>query len=278
MILMAKTLVIKGADFSTNKLATVNFSGVPCTGISLDIASAEINTIGGTQSLTATITPSDTTDVVRWATSDNSIATVNNGVVTAVGLGVATITATCGSYSATCSITVDNVAPDYVAVCGYSPYRRSNTGPAATTDKKSGETNRDYIIAKNQVSGLYPIESKSDVDTSPYRFVPIVIPAGAKSIIVSTTTGNFYTRFLWFDSTKQETLYNIGAYCVSGTQTGFDQSSSIPGPFQKAIPTDIQGLDSFCLCFANGGSVPSGTTGDNYSDEIQIVFSKDEVT
>lgn len=275
---MAKTLVIKGADFSANKLATVNFSGVPCTGISLDIASAEINTIGGTQSLTATITPSDTTDAVGWGTSNDSVATVSNGVVTAIGLGTAVITATCGNYSATCSITVDNVIPDYVAICGYAPFRRSDTGPAATTDKRTTATNNSYIVAKDQATGLYPIESKTDVDTNPYRFVPIAIPAGAKSIIVSNSIGNFYTRFTWFDSTKQETQYNVGAYCVSGTQTGYDQTSSIPGPFSKNIPTGIQGLDSFCIAITTGGTAPAKTTGEDYSAEIQVVFSKDDAS
>ena len=275
---MARTLVIKGADFSANKLATVNFSGVPCTGISLDIASAEINTIGGTQSLTATVSPSDTTDVVRWATSDESVAVVANGIITAVGLGVAVITATCGNYSANCSITVDNVAPDYVAICGYAPYRRSNICTATTTDKKTTATNNSYIVAKDQATGMYPIESKTDVDTNPYRFVPIVIPAGAKSIIVSNSIGSFYTRFTWFDSTKQETQFNVGAYCVSGTQTGYDQTSSIPGPFQKNIPTGIQGLDSFCIAITTGGMAPAKTTGEDYSTEIQVVFSKDDAS
>ena len=43
-----------------------------------------------------------------WSTNDSSVATVSNGVVTAVSAGSATITASTvdGNYTATCSITV----------------------------------------------------------------------------------------------------------------------------------------------------------------------------
>ena len=41
-----------------------------------------------------------------WSSSDTSVATVENGLVTAVGVGSCTITATSGSYSDTCSVVV----------------------------------------------------------------------------------------------------------------------------------------------------------------------------
>ena len=43
---------------------------------------------------------------VEWSTSDASVATVSNGVVTAVGAGTATITAKAGDATATCDVTV----------------------------------------------------------------------------------------------------------------------------------------------------------------------------
>ena len=62
--------------------------------------------IGDTETLTATVTPADTTDTVEWSSSDETVATVENGVVTAVGRGTATITATAGGASATCTVEV----------------------------------------------------------------------------------------------------------------------------------------------------------------------------
>ena len=66
-------------------------------------------TVGGeTGSITATTKPSGGT--VTWSSSDEDVATVANGTVTAVAAGTATITGTCTQYgitaSATCEVTV----------------------------------------------------------------------------------------------------------------------------------------------------------------------------
>ena len=81
---------------------------IPCTGITLDQTVLTF-TAAGTQTLTATVTPSDTTDTVVWSSDAPSIASVGGGVVTAKDNGSATITATCGAYSATCSVSVSGI-------------------------------------------------------------------------------------------------------------------------------------------------------------------------
>ena len=79
---------------------------IPCTGITLDQTELTF-TEAGSQTLTATTTPENTTDVVVWESSNTGIATVANGVVTPVASGSAVITARAGSYSATCNVTVN---------------------------------------------------------------------------------------------------------------------------------------------------------------------------
>ncbi|MCX4380905.1 MAG: Ig-like domain-containing protein [Parabacteroides distasonis] len=70
--------------------------------------------VGESTTLSAAITPSDATDkTVTWSTSDEKVATVNAGKVTAVAEGSATITVTTkdGGKTATCTVTVSNDAP-----------------------------------------------------------------------------------------------------------------------------------------------------------------------
>lgn len=76
------------------------------TGVTLD--KNELTLIEGEKStLVATVAPEDATNkTVTWSTSDATIATVSNGVVTAKKVGKATITAKAGDKSATCSVTV----------------------------------------------------------------------------------------------------------------------------------------------------------------------------
>ena len=85
---------------------TVAAAPVDATGISLNKETTTI-TAGQSETLTATVEPSDSTDTVTWESSDTAVATVDNtGKVSAVAKGTATITAKAGDKSATCAVTV----------------------------------------------------------------------------------------------------------------------------------------------------------------------------
>ena len=91
-------------------LATKNNGGGTVTppvtdSVTLDKTSLTLN-VGDTATLVATAT-----GTVTWTTSDNSVVTVVNGKLTAVGAGTATVTATCGTAKATCTVTVNEVTP-----------------------------------------------------------------------------------------------------------------------------------------------------------------------
>ncbi|MDE7095911.1 MAG: Ig-like domain-containing protein, partial [Muribaculaceae bacterium] len=80
----ATNVVLKGTDNKTiSKLELVN---------------------GDEYQLTATVTPTNTTDEITWSSSNPDVATVVNGKVTAVGVGKVTITAKAGGQSAKCDV------------------------------------------------------------------------------------------------------------------------------------------------------------------------------
>ena len=79
---------------------------VPVSGITLNRTSTVLN-IGQSKTLIATIKPDDATDkTVVWKSSNTSVASVSDGAVVGLREGTATITASTGSFSATCSVTV----------------------------------------------------------------------------------------------------------------------------------------------------------------------------
>ena len=84
------------------------------TGVSLNKTTATL-TVEDTLTLTATVAPSNATDkTVTWTSSNPSIASVSNGVVTAKRAGTTTITATTvdGNKTANCVVTVNAIDDD----------------------------------------------------------------------------------------------------------------------------------------------------------------------
>lgn len=77
----------------------------PATGITLDKETASMS-IGANLVLTAAVEPENTTDALVWTSSEESVATVENGTVTALASGETIITVTAGDHSASCTVTV----------------------------------------------------------------------------------------------------------------------------------------------------------------------------
>ena len=97
-----------GSVTSDAATLTVNAATVSVTGVSLDKITLELFT-GNTATLTATVHPDNATNKdVTWSSDNADVATVDNGTVTAVGAGEATITVQTqdGNYTASCTVTV----------------------------------------------------------------------------------------------------------------------------------------------------------------------------
>lgn len=87
---------------------TVTAAPKPATGIALNKSELTLTAGDSDTSLTANVTPSDSTDTVVWSTNKPAVATVDSatGKVTAVAPGEAIITATAGTKTATCTVKV----------------------------------------------------------------------------------------------------------------------------------------------------------------------------
>ena len=111
---MAKALIIQGANFTSNALEQITLDITHATAISVSPASVSLTALGATNQLSATLTPSDAQDAILWESSDTDVCTVSSsGLVTSVGVGTCTITATAGTVSYTCTVTATDTLTDF---------------------------------------------------------------------------------------------------------------------------------------------------------------------
>ncbi|MBR6283532.1 MAG: Ig-like domain-containing protein [Muribaculaceae bacterium] len=134
---------LQGAD----KLCYITVRPVLVTSVTLNKTEVEL-TAGQTDTLTATVMPTDATDKsLTWTTSNSAVAQVNNnGMVTAVAPGTATITAKANDGSgkrATCRVTVKPVLVTSVTVTPASvDMQAGDTIKLSTTVLPANATNK----------------------------------------------------------------------------------------------------------------------------------------
>lgn len=145
---------------------------IEVTSVSLNKTSLTLE-IGESETLTATVLPSNATDKsVTWTSFAQSIATVANGKVTAIGSGTATITATTSNgKTATCTVTVTNPYADF-------SFTLSGNGYALTG--YSGMDTEVVVPAKYMGKAVTVINSRAFYDCS--FITKITLPDTLKEI------------------------------------------------------------------------------------------------
>ena len=233
---MGKALVIKNVDFGTNKLTTVTLQNeVPCTAISLNKSSTTLENIGTTETLTATVTPVNTTDTVVWASSNANIVDVVGGVLTVTGVGTVTITATCGNYSATCTVTATNE----VAFDHYLVYRCYKGGSGDVPYGSLGASDSNNYAAGFKHTGTSTLLVANLTDASDHIY-PIMLSNGTSKLTFDIPSTMRVT--LWLTSTttpSSQYSYYVGV--ISGDASPWDSSVAL-GDREVTVPS---GADSF---------------------------------
>ena len=166
----------------------------PLTGIALSETSMTMQP-EETQQLTVTYTPADTNSdkTVTWSTSDEAVATVDaEGNVTAVADGTATITATCGEFTATCEVTVSE-NPFTVVV--------TNAEGEKTTCAADGST---VIEVPQSMAFNFDISSEEEIADFDYT-------------VGNCKVGGTNTNTVWNGTSGSYQIYAAGAV---GSETG----------------------------------------------------------
>lgn len=191
-------------------------STIAVTGVSLNKTSLSL-TVGESQSLSATVSPSNASDKsVSWKSSDTSVATVDgSGNVKAVKAGTATITVTTkdGSKTATCKVTVTAAAPTVsivldqtsITIATGSTYKLNATVYGDVSNKNViWSTNSPSYVKVDQATGVVTavkagsatIRATSEANSKVYKQCevtvqdPYVIVSGFKK---SIKVGESYT-------------------------------------------------------------------------------------
>ena len=158
--------------------------------ITLDATAATLK-VAETMTLTATVLPEDATikDVV-WTSSDDSIATVDNGVVTAHSLGTAIITVatTDGSnLTATCEVTVETneILIERIELNYYT--LKANIGDtveleATVYPEEATDKSLQWTVSNENVVKLEQIDN--------FRVQATLLVQGGATITVSTLDGS----------------------------------------------------------------------------------------
>lgn len=173
------TITVKTNDGGKTAQCTVTVNTKPESGGTINVTGVALNQkklsleIKDTATLTATITPENATDkTVTWTSSDDKIATVEGGKVTAVAAGTATITAKAGDQSATCEVTVTEPTVSVTSVSldetdatlsvGKSLTLTATVNPENATNKKVTWSSSDDNVATVDQNGVVTAVAASE--------------------------------------------------------------------------------------------------------------------
>ena len=181
--------------------------------VSVDITELTL-TQGASQSVQAVINPSDATikDVV-WSTSNQEVATVENGVVTGVSVGDAVITVTTkdGGFTADCSVKVraDKSALASIIDKVENANLNENDYDAALWQALKNALETAVEINNNELASQSEVDSAAAALTQAYSALGTSQPISSVSIVSDTAEREgdvIYVKVPWYALYKGQTV------------------------------------------------------------------------
>lgn len=188
----------------------IKVSGIPVESVTLDKESIELK-IGETTTLTAEVLPNNADNkTIEWISTENSVATVSDGIVTAIAAGEAKIIAKSGEIQAECTIKV--TSPLKIGDYFYS----------------DGTTSSELLQDKNVIGVVFWVGNPSKDDRAMQREHPECI----NGLVVSLNNGencfwqeNYFTA-MNIQTTVTEWFVKTGNEDYDGieSETGTDDN------------------------------------------------------
>lgn len=181
--------------------------------VSVDITELTL-TQGASQSVQSVINPSDATikDVV-WSTSNQEVATVENGVVTGVSVGDAVITVTTkdGGFTADCSVKVraDKSALASIIDKVENANLNENDYDAALWQALKNALETAVEINNNELASQSDVDSAAAALTQAYSALGTSQPISSVSIVSDTAEREgdvIYVKVPWYALYKGQTV------------------------------------------------------------------------
>ena len=165
-------------------------SAIELTAIALNKTETSI-LLNSTETLTVTFTPNNATDKeVEWSSDDATIASVENGVVTAKKIGVANITVKSkknASVSATCKVTVkDNVILSNVSAKHEFVLYEQNKAKDEKNDDGFYDHTQSYKVGDDNAFNVKPALTVLDAKT----YQPVSASQWLHDFTISAKLGN----------------------------------------------------------------------------------------
>lgn len=270
---MGKALVIKNANFSVNKIETVTFGDIHCTGIALDKSVLNFGDFNVDQTIVATLTPANTTDVLTWTSSNETVCTVENGVVTSHRSGTAKITAMCGEQTADCTVVVS--VPIHYATNWTTGLQIVNGALRDFITGTANSSNSYIVFGSDNHQNSYPVSCAVE-DGDFGTMYPYPIPNGATSVTVSLA--DFAPIFIFYDektpSTFQtEVKVRDSAKVLDGETAASGTDWSISGWEYTARTINLSDLQSGVNAFSVMMRARNATAFNNFDPaNISVTF------
>jgi len=256
---------------------------IPVTWVSVTPGSANL-TVGGTQQLYYTLTPSNATNPSVYYTTDNSaIASVSSsGLITAVSPGSVNVYVRSydGGFNSNCYVTVSaatisvtgvTISPSNInLVCNGSP----NTGQYTATVSPSNATNQsvtwsstDTTVATVSSTGFVTaVGGKTGIPSITVRTSDGGYTASSSANVGAQVTGITLTSSsnisLSYGSTSQMTYAIAPTYATNQNVTYLSSNTSIATVSSTGLITAVGTSGAYCFVYvlAYGGSPSAGTT------------------